>query len=409
LTEGVLHQMKQLSGADYLLLPHAEGRPQGTLGTDPLPALPSDTVCEDWRQLQLGPPLNVGGRAYLCSGLRLRRGRNLGDTLFILYPEALWRDALWEAVQPILVLGGAVGLAAVGLAILLGRNLSRRIHELQRRTGLIAAGDFSPMPLPGRDDELRDLARSVNEMAQQLAGFQESMQRTERLRLLGQVGGGLAHQLRNGLTGVRLAVQLFLQEVSRATDTTALEVALRQLTLLETYLKRFLALGRSDRPQKAPCSLTPLISEAVDLLRPQCRHTGIALHWQPPTEDHSLMGDASQLGQVIHNVLGNAVEAAGPGGAVWVDLRQDDDARTCVLEVADSGPGPAPVVAERLFEPFVSGKPEGVGLGLAVAHQVVAAHGGTIRWQRAVGRTVFRIELPQTVPVTMAHQLPGPE
>ena len=100
-----------------------------------------------------------------------------------------------------LVLGGSFGLASVALAIGLGQRLSRRVRELERRTRQIAAGDFSPMPLPAPNDEIRDLARSVNDMAERLARFHEATRRTERLRLLGQVGGGLAHQLRNGLAG----------------------------------------------------------------------------------------------------------------------------------------------------------------------------------------------------------------
>src|SRR5262249_16234809 len=152
---------------------------------------------------------------YFCNGLRVRLlGSGTPATLYILYPEALWRDALWEAVWPSLILGSLAGLASVLLTLGVAQRLGRRILEGERRTRLIAAGDFSPMPLPRRQDEIRDLVRSINEMAQQLAHFQDAVQRTERLRLLGQVSGGLAHQLRNGITGARLAVQVHARECS---------------------------------------------------------------------------------------------------------------------------------------------------------------------------------------------------
>src|SRR6202007_2085818 len=130
------------------------------------------------------------------------------------------------------------------------------IHDLERRTRLIAAGDFSPMPLPKSDDEIRDLAICVNEMAERLAQFQETVKRTERLRLLGQVSGGLAHQLRNGVTGARLGVQGHARAGNGQADTEALNVALRQLALVEMHLKRFLDLGRSSVMRREPCALT---------------------------------------------------------------------------------------------------------------------------------------------------------
>jgi signal transduction histidine kinase len=101
------------------------------------------------------------------------------------------------------------------------------------------------------------------------------------------------------------------------------------------------------------------------------------------------------LGHLFLNVIGNAIEAAGPGGWVSVGVRRKEPAgRTAVVEVADSGPGPPPGVAGRLFEPFVTGKAEGVGLGLAVGRQVAEAHGGCVHWQREADRTCFFIELP---------------
>src|SRR5207249_3428889 len=120
---------------------------------------------------------------------------NYGGVLYVLYPESLWRDALWDALLPSLVLGTLGILGAVAAAVALAHRFTRRIRELDRRTRLIAAGDFSPMPLPRRNDELRDLSQGVNEMVARLAQLQETIKLTERLRLLGQVGGGLAHQL----------------------------------------------------------------------------------------------------------------------------------------------------------------------------------------------------------------------
>jgi signal transduction histidine kinase len=385
LKSNVLQKLRPLSGAEYLLVPPVGPR-QTSLSHDPGEF--ESAVADDWQALTLDTPVEIDGTNYLSGGIRLRRHPNAGDTLYIFYPEALWRDARRQAIWPSLVLGICVGVAALGLALAQAQRLSRRVQELEQWTRSIAAGDFSPMPLPGRDDEIRDLARSVNEMAQQLAQFQKTVQQTERLRILGQVSGGLAHQVRNGLTGARLAVQLFLTEIESGLDVTPLEVALRQLTLLETHVKRFLDLGRAGPARRQPCDLVALVNEAVELLLPQCQHAGIELVWKPAGAS-PLVGDPGQLGQVLVNLLGNAIEAAGPGGRVEVRVQGQR------VEVIDSGAGPAGEIAERLFEPFVTSKPEGVGLGLAVAKQIVEGHGGRIGWERIEGRTCFRVELSQ--------------
>jgi signal transduction histidine kinase len=401
-----LSLMKGLSGAEFLLcdshrrpLLDDRGEPMATLAGMPA-ELPDPT--DDWQDWHLGPRVAMAGDTYLCQGIRL--GREQTWILYIFYPESLWRDAQWAAVRPSLFLGVAGGLGSILLTVLVGQRLSRRIQELERRTRLIAAGDFGPMPLPTADDELRDLARSVNEMAQQLAQLQETIKKTERLRLLGQVSGGLAHQLRNGVTGARLALQLHAREINGQADADqadaeTLSVALRQLALLEIHLKRFLDLGRAAEFRRQPCLVTELLDETVGLLRPQCQHAHIDLRWQPPQLDKapSVLGDRDQLQHLFLNVIGNAVEAAGINGWVLVELTRARFAggrEGALIQVSDSGPGPAPAVAARLFEPFVTGKPEGVGLGLAVARQVAEGHGGTISWRRESDHTCFRIELP---------------
>lgn len=397
LSATVLQQMKGLSGADYLLVGSTER--MATFDAEQVTP-PQEAVYESWHDLHLGPRVTVGNRDYLCSGLRLQRG-HLGKTLYILYPEELWRDARWTAIRPSLLLGGFCGLAALGLSVIVGLRLGQRIRQLDRHTRLIADGDFSPMPLPRQDDELHDLGRSVNEMAGRLTQLQETVQKTERLQLLGQIGGGLAHQLRNGISGARLAVQLHARECQHG-DPEGLRVALRQLHLLEANLKRFLALGRQETQKRERSSLTRLVSDAVELLTPQSRHTNVELHWQPPTDAMDASVDTGQLEQMLLNVLHNAIEAAGPGGSVAVTIDRyregDSHASRCRIDVADSGPGPAKEIADRMFEVFVTSKPEGVGLGLAAARQVAEAHGGRLDWRREHGRTVFRMELPLDEP-----------
>jgi signal transduction histidine kinase len=383
-----LKLLKGLSGAEFVLCDE-DDKLIATLNEVPeaLP-LPSDHPTQHF-----DTPVQVGSASYLCGGLPLRRSARPGAILYILYPESLWRETVWQALRPALALGIVGSLISVVLGVLLAQSITRRIEEMERRTRLIAGGDFSPMPLPSRQDELRDLGASVNEMAQQLTQFQETIRQTERLRLLGQVSGGLAHQLRNGVAGARLAVQLHAQECPASHDGESLGVALRQLALVEMHLKRFLDLGKAIELQKQPCRLDDILKETIDLVGPQSRHAHTELRvLAPESKAIDLLGDVGQLGQLFLNVLTNALEAAGPGG--WVEVRWGMADGRAFVEIRDSGPGPTKEVAARLFEPFVTGKREGVGLGLAVARQVAEAHGGSVRWSREANATCFRIELP---------------
>lgn len=387
----VLEQMKGLSGAEYLLI-DATGERFATLNGQIEHLPPADIPENASSEPTLGDRILVEQKAFLCRGIKLKNPQGgPGATVYILYPESLLNEAIWQAIRPSLVLGISGGLAAAGITLVGGQRLVGRIRDLERRTRLIAGGDFSPMPVPNRNDELRDLACSVNEMAARLAQLQDAVARSERTRLLGQVSSGLAHQLRNAATGARLAVQLHAESCP-AGDREALDIAERQLSRMAIDLNRFFDLGRAGQ-RRRQCSLTDLIDEIVQLLLPQCRHAHIDLTWKRPAGDAGVMGDHGHLGHLILNLLGNAVEAAGPGGSVEVRLIQQES--NWVLEVADTGPGPPPEIADRLFEPFVTGKSQGIGLGLSVAKQVAESHDGTIHWRRENDRTIFRVELPK--------------
>lgn len=408
LTSSVLQQVKGLSGTEVVVIA-PDGRCLSTLPSVSETLLKAVPLEKDGKAFRLSDPVLIGDETFLLGGVQLHTSR--GDEaglLILLYPYSRWQQALWEAVRPVLAIGALGGVLAVVLAILIAARLSSRVRDLQRRTRLIAAGDFGPMPLPLWNDELRDLAVSVNEMAEQLTQLRDTVQKTERLRLLGQLGGGLAHQLRNGITGARLAVQVHLREHPEL-DNEPLEVALRQLSLVETHLHRFLDLGRTDAETQRLLRLPELIQETLQLLQPQARHHQVKLTWNrldSSTEDSQhgnetaggqheppgLWGHPGSLSHLLLNVVQNGIEAAGRGGSVEIVTRYENGQH--IVEVFDTGPGPDPRIAERLFEPFVTGKPDGIGLGLAVAWQVAQSHGGNLSWFRADNRTCFRLVLP---------------
>jgi len=313
--------MKGLSGAEFVLV-RPDGEQVATFDLESVPLPETDPMPDPDR---LGPPIEVAGQEYRVRRLPMGERSGLpGGMLYIFYPDELLRDAIWDAVRPSLVLGLFGGLLCMGLTIVIGQRMVGRLREVERQTRLIAAGDFSPMPLPNAKDEFRDLSLSVNEMAAKLLELQSAIQKTEQLRLIAQLSSGLAHQLRNSVTGARLAVQVHAGECPMG-DDDALGVVLRQLALMEANLRRFLDLGQTEGWRREPCDLRELIEESVILLRPQCRHAHIELLWTSLSVPMMLNGDRGQLGHLVLNVLGNAVEAAGPYGTVAVRLIREDE------------------------------------------------------------------------------------
>ncbi len=388
LTGPVLEQMKSLSGAEFLLV-SSEGSKLTTLGGEQID-VPSDEIFEGIDDQGIGPIVRVHGTEFRCHRLVLKEPhRHAGGVVYIFYPEALLEEAIADAKRPSFI-GLLFGLIAVGLTFGIGQRLVGRIRALEKRTRQIAAGDFAPMPLPKANDELRDLSASVNEMAEHLDRLNRAVASAERSRLTAQLSTGLAHQLRNGVTGAKLAVQVFLAENANQ-DAEALQVALRQLATMEANLRRFIDLERSNDAKREACLLTQVLMDVVELTQPRCKHVGIELRCDLPESEIRIQGDPGQISDIFSNLIGNAVDAVGTEGKVQVVLRSK--ATHAVVEVSDTGPGPTPELAARLFEPFVTGKPEGIGLGLAVAKHAAEAHGGTISWYRDGGRTVFRVTL----------------
>jgi signal transduction histidine kinase len=400
LTDRVLRQMSGLSGAEFVVLDE-ENRVQGsTLRLGPeegasLARLPGEDRLE---RLAARAVVTLSGRTYLGGRVPVaRRGSGRPGSLVVLYPEDQWGRVAREAAYPALFSGAIAAVAVMALTTVLARRFVRPIQQLGNQTAAIASGQFRPVDVGRRDDEIRDLAVSINQMTGKLSRYEDEVRRSERLRTLGQLGAGMAHQLRNAATGARMAIELHRRECPAGEADESLGVAMRQLRLMESYLQRFLALGRGRPTPHQRLSLAGLLEDVVELVRPACAHARIELQWQKCAEPLEVLGDREALEQLLVNLVLNAVEAAGRQGEgpaqVSVELVRKPPGRV-LLRVGDSGPGPAAGMRQRLFEPFATDKPDGTGLGLYVARQVAEAHQGTIGWRREKERTWFEVELP---------------
>lgn len=317
--------------------------------------------------------------------------------LVVLYPRERWWAVARQVATPILLAGAVTGLFAVLVAAAVAGRLVRPIRALRNQAEAIAAGRFQPIAAPERNDEFADLTQSINSMTERLAQYETEVRQNERLRTLGQLGVGMAHQLRNSATGARMALELLEQPPNETADGENVAVALRQLQLMESYLQRFMAFGRHEATEHARVDLDDVVAEVIKLVQPACGHAKVALEVVPAAEPICVSGDRDALVQLLMNLVLNAFEAAErpgrPEARILLEAARNDD-RWTELRVTDTGPGPAAEVADRLFEPFVTEKPDGTGLGLYFARQVAEAHGGTVDWHRDADRTCFTVRLP---------------
>jgi signal transduction histidine kinase len=392
-TSAVLQKMRGLSGAHFVACDARGTVIASTLpeGTALPPRFDAGLRSGELETLTGQPRLVLGGTTYLLARME-PRSDNAIRSLVILYPEAIWSRARWDAAGPPLAVGaGAVLLTAV-VSGWLAQRFGRRIRLLQEQVASIAAGDFREIASERRQDEIHDLVASVNTMSAQLRQMQESARRSERTRLLAQLAGGLAHQLRNAVTGARMALQLHQRRCSPPSEDQSLAVALRQLALVETQVRGLLSLGRGERSALVPCALGILVEEVAALVEPICEHSLVGLKLETEPGIGEIHADTESLRAAILNLVTNAIEAAGPGGAVVLRAFARDAA--IAVEVEDTGRGPPREAAENLFEPFVTTKPEGVGLGLALARQAAVDHAGSVSWRRENERTIFRLTLP---------------
>jgi signal transduction histidine kinase len=315
-----------------------------------------------------------------------------------------------------------LGLCGAVAGLLLGYGLARGIHRsLAQLTIPVrdAAGRlnevvgpitlFSGETFKELEKELQSLADRVGVVVSQLHATQLAASRAQQLAAMGQLAAGLAHELRNPLTSMKMLLQPAGEDEEAVQLDAADQAVLREeIERLERTIQTFLDYARPPTLERRPVVLRELLTQAVMFVTPRARRLGIEICTDLPGEVVNVEADVGQMRQVLLNLLLNAIESFGHSGTIdvrmWCQPRQAGESSAVsggprsawmTIEVADRGCGLPADLGDRIFEPFVSTKEGGTGLGLPICKRIIEEHGGELAAQnRAGGGAVFTIRLP---------------
>lgn len=290
-----------------------------------------------------------------------------------------------------------LALTIFGSAAWLARVLyvwSRKIDQIEtalddRKNGLVDLPKIAPTGAP----ELDRLVDALNSTGERLSAERRRAAAAERLAALGRMSAGLAHEIRNPIAAMRLKAENALAATDGSRSSAALNTILQQVDRLDALLRDLLEMTQARDPKFSEVDLAAFLARTVETHRELAAARGIILTaGTGPAFAQLPKFDPSQMQRAMDNLIINALQNTPAGGAIAVEAHRKND--MLLLRVADTGPGIAAELRERLFEPFVTGRADGTGLGLAIVREIARHHHGDVRLLEAPGGAVFEIEVP---------------
>ena len=254
-----------------------------------------------------------------------------------------------------------------------------------------------------KESSIEDIRRQAERVVERLRSVGLELQsarreiiQSERLAAVGELAAGVAHELRNPLTSVKL----LLQHISKRTNGFRIEASQLQLILeevgrMENTIQGLLDFSRTPKLNRVRHDLRDTLRRSINLVEGRLKQEHIELHMTISSAPLMINGDAEQLNQVFVNLFLNSIEAMPGVGQMTIIAERCTDGDFARVVVKDNGEGIASDVLTRLFEPFATTKERGTGLGLAISRRIVVDHSGTISAENLPGRgAMFIVELP---------------
>ena len=243
-------------------------------------------------------------------------------------------------------------------------------------------------------------ARTIEQQLRELERAQRAVVQQEKLAALGRLAAGVAHEVRNPLGVIRSSASMVQESFDPGEDPhRACEFICEEIDRLNSLISGLLSFARPTQLELGATSIEKVIDRALQLASDEARERDIELERSGDASAFELRADPGLLSQVVFDLVLNAAQAVERDGRIEVRVQAEPEALW--VEVADDGPGVDPQVADQVFEPFVTTKASGTGLGLAMAQRIVEAHGGALacltgRGAGPGGRgACFRLELPR--------------
>lgn len=302
-------------------------------------------------------------------------GHVLGDSNFQIDHAERMRDLVLIvaiACFAALVLGVWLG------AVLFGRWVLDPIGHLRVAAERIGAGDYSHRIATRGTDELATLSGDVNRMAQTIARMTDERVDRERLAAVGEMVQRVAHNLRNPLSGIRSLAEVTRQELPKDSDLRDVQSRIMAtVDRFEEWLKQLIRTTRPIEIATVPLDLASWLPGVVEPLRPLSQIKRIEIRVSVPPTPLIVHADPAHLEHALVALVTNAIQAAPEDSPVEIDVEQAPE-RRAAIRVRDYGPGVPSDLRSRVFQPYFTTKPDGTGIGLALARHVIHQHRGTI-------------------------------
>lgn len=305
----------------------------------------------------------------------------------------------------LLLIGSGGLLIGVLGAILLAQRVTGPLKKLVDATVKISKGHFSQRINITSQDEIGNLARSFNKMSRQLLQTRKKMEaanrkliQAEKLASIGRISAGIAHEIRNPLTSVKLNIQKLMQSDNLdEVEKEHLNLSQEGIKHMEKSIKDLLDFTRASELELARFSIEQILDASVKTLADSLALKKVTLRKDYKDELPQVLVDGDKLRQVFLNILRNAYEAVEEGGEISIalSLLKERTGQKIRVEISDNGCGIPEKNKELIFELFYTTKTTGIGLGLAIARKIIEQHNGSVRvCERPEKGTSFEIFIP---------------